>query len=282
MTELGEMLSLGFMVRALIAGALVGLLCPALGTFLVLRRLSLIADALAHVALAGVAAGLLLKTAPFPVAMGASVVAAAAIEWLRSSGRLLGEAALALVLYASLAAAVTLISLGQGFNADLFSYLFGSIVTVSEADLWMIGALAAVVVGCVVALYPQLVQTAFDSDLATASGLPVARVNLLLAVLAGVTVAMAMRIVGGLLVGALMVIPVIASLQVSRGFRVTVLVAVGNGLASVMLGLFAAYYLDLAAGGAIVMAALALLAVEAAVRQVARFAAAARSRPRAA
>lgn len=280
MAELFDLFNYGFMVRALIAGALVGIICPALGTFLVLRRLSLIADTLSHVALAGVAAGIYLKVAPFAVAIGASVVVAIAIEWLRSTGRLFGEAALALFLYAALAVAVVLISLGQGFNANLFAYLFGSIVTVGESDLWLIGGVAVAVVVMVLALYPELMQTAFDQDLAVVSGLRVERVNFLLAALTGVAVALSMRIVGILLVGALMVIPVLSSLQISRGFRMTVLVAVGSGLLSVLSGLIMAYYLDLAAGGAIVLMALGLLVLSLLIRQGRRVVTRAGNRPR--
>lgn len=255
-----EIFQYGFMVRAFVAGATVGVLCPALGTFLVLRRLSLMADTLSHVALAGVAVGLFFHTYPAVVAILASALAAAAIEWLRTTGRLYGEAALAIFLYAALALAVVVISLGQGFNADLFSYLFGSIVTVSELDLWLISGVALATLAMVIFFYPELVQTTFDQDLAQTSGLPVNRVNLLLAVLTGIAVAVSMRIVGVLLVGALMVIPVITSLQVSRGFRVTLLVAVGLGLLSVLAGLTLAFYWELAAGGAIVLTALLLLA----------------------
>lgn len=266
-----ELFQHSFMVRALIAGALVGVICPALGTFLVLRRLALIADTLAHVALAGVAVGLVTGTSPFIFAIIASTLAAGAIEWLRSTGRVLGDVALALFLYAALAVAIVLISLDHGLNANLFSFLFGSILTVTATDLWLIGGLAVVVLLTVLVFYPELLQTTFDQELATVSGLRVRWVNLLLAVLTGVTVALAMRIVGVLLVGALMVIPVIASLQISRGFRTTVVVAVVLGLVAVIIGLVAAYYLSLAAGGAIVLAALVVLLWAVVVRGVLRW-----------
>ena len=186
-----ELFQHSFMVRALIAGALVGVICPALGTFLVLRRLALIADTLAHVALAGVAVGLVTGTSPFIFAIIASTLAAGAIEWLRSTGRVLGDVALALFLYAALAVAIVLISLDHGLNANLFSFLFGSILTVTTTDLWLIGGLAVVVLLTVLVFYPELLQTTFDQELATVSGLRVRWVNLLLAVLTGVTVALA-------------------------------------------------------------------------------------------
>ena len=263
-----DLFQYGFMVRALIAGSLIGVVCPALGTFLVLRRLSLIADTLAHVALAGAAVGIVFHTSPSVVAVVASASAAVTIEWLRSSGRLFGESALALFLYAALAVAVVLISLAQSFNASLLSLLFGSILTVSEEDLWLIGGMAVLALGVVVVFYQEFVQIAFDPDLARVSGVAVGPMNFLLALLAGVIVALGMRIVGVLLVGALIVIPVTASLQVSRGFRTTLLLAVAFGLLSVVGGLVSAFMWNIAAGGAVVLAALAILAITAALHTV--------------
>jgi len=203
--------------------------------------------------------------APFTVA---SASAAVTIEWLRSSGRLFGESALALFLYAALAVAVVLISLAQSFNASLLSLLFGSILTVSEEDLWLIGGMAVLALGVVVVFYQEFVQIAFDPDLARVSGVAVGPMNFLLALLAGVIVALGMRIVGVLLVGALIVIPVTASLQVSRGFRTTLLLAVAFGLLSVVGGLVSAFMWNIAAGGAVVLAALAILAITAALHTV--------------
>lgn len=261
-----DVLQYGFMVRALAAGALLGMVCPALGTFLVLRRLALIADTLAHVALAGAAVGVALNQAPTVVALAASAGAALAIEWLRSTGRLHGDAALALFLYAALALAVVVMGLAQSFNAGFLSLLFGNVLTVSEADVWLTAAMAAVALGAVAVLYEDLAQVTFDPDLAHVSGVPVARANLVLALLTGVVVALGMRLVGVLLVGALLVMPVTASLQVSRSFRTTLLGATSIGLASAVAGLMAAFSWDLAAGGAVVLAALLALALATGVR----------------
>jgi zinc transport system permease protein len=189
------------------------------------------------------------------------------IEWLRGTGRLAGDSVLALFLYAALAVAVVLMSLAQSFNTNLLSLLFGSVITVTGDDLWLIGGMTVVTLAIVLALYQELMQVTFDPDLAQVSGVQVRRVNLVLALLTGVVVALGMRIVGVLLVGALVVIPVTASLQVSRGFRTTLAVAVAAGLASVVCGLVAAYYWQLAAGGAVVLCALALLALAALVRR---------------
>lgn len=247
------------MQRALLGGLLVGLVCPVLGVFLVLRRLSLMADTLSHVALAGVALGLLTRVFPTLTAMIASVTAAVLIDRLRASGKMYGEAALALFLYTALGLAVVFIGLAGGFNVDLFSYLFGNVLTISMTDIWLLTALALALVAFVLLFYTELVQTTFDPDLARVNGVPVDLVDFLLAVLAGATVTLAMRVVGMLLVGALMVIPVLASLQVARGFRTTIVIAAAIGLFAVIAGLFAAYYRNVPASGVITLITLAAL-----------------------
>ncbi|MBI2871859.1 MAG: metal ABC transporter permease [Chloroflexi bacterium] len=254
-----EIFQLSFMVRAFIGGGIVGAIAPLLGTFLVLRRLSMFVDSLAHVALAGVAVGLLFNRFPIMVAVGVSIAAAVVLERLRASNRMASDSALALILYTGLAVMVVLVSLGNGFNVDLFGFLFGNIVTVGGPDLWAMGGLAAAVLVLVWLLYGELVQSTFDPDLARVSGVPVWRVNLALAILTGVTVTLSMRVVGALLVGALTVFPVLASLQLGRGFRMTLLVSAALGIVSVFVGLTISYYRDIAAGGAIVLTALGLL-----------------------
>ncbi|MEK7148523.1 MAG: metal ABC transporter permease [Patescibacteria group bacterium] len=244
------------MIRAFEAGIAIGIVAPLIGMFLVVRRYSLMADTLAHVSFAGVAIGLLLKINPIFSAIALSVVAAFGIESLRNSRRIYGESVLALFLSGSLAIAVIILSLAKGFNANLFSYLFGSISTVSTGDLLVIILLAVIVFFNVVFLYKELFFTSFDSELAEASGLPVRALNLMTVVLAAVAVAISIRIVGVLLIGALMVIPVISAMQYGRGFRFTLILSVIFSLVSVILGLFASYYLDLASGGAIVLVAL--------------------------
>lgn len=265
-----EMLGHGFMVRALLAGLAVASLSPAMGVFLVLRRLSLIADTIAHVALAGVAIGLVASIFPPIAALIVAVVAATGIEYLRTSGRLYGEAALALFLYAALALAVVLISLGPGFSGSLFGYLFGSILTVRTSDVVFVWAMAAVALGFVLFFYRELTLSTFDQDLAHTAGVPVRWVNMLLAVLTAVTIVVAMQVVGVLLVGALMVIPTIASLQLGLGFRATVLTATVVGLGAVLVGLTAAYFLGLPAGGAIVLACVVALAGVSAIQSALR------------
>jgi zinc transport system permease protein len=256
-----EFLQYGFMQRAFAVGAVTALICPAIGVFLVPRRLSLIADTLAHVALAGVAVGLLLGVSPILGALGVTLLGAVGIERLRARGTLQGDAALAVFLSGGFAAAVVLISLARGFNADLFAILFGSILTVSPADVGLIVALGAVVGATIGTFYKHLFAITLNEDLARTSGVPVAALNLLLTVLTALTTVVAMRMVGVLLVSAMIVIPTLTGFALGRSFRAAVLIAIGMALASVGIGLVAAYYLRLAAGGAVVLTALAIFAL---------------------
>jgi zinc transport system permease protein len=256
-----EMLSYGFMQRALAAGLMIGIIAPIIGVFIVLRRLSLIADTLSHVALAGVAAGLLFRTYPVAGALVASLVGAVGIERLRGSGRLFGEAALAVFLSGGFAVAVVLISLARGFNTDLFSYLFGAITVVQPVDLWVIFALGLVVLVAVGILHKELFAITFDEEAARVQGVPVDTLNMLLTTLVALTVVLAMRIVGILLTSALLVIPTITALRVARNFRHTMWIAVFCSLFAVAAGMTASFYLDIAAGGAIVLMALLLFGI---------------------
>jgi len=256
-----EILSFDFMIRAFVAGLAIAVVAPLIGTFLVAKRYALIADSLAHISLAGVAAGVLIGINPVLSALVVAVVAGFLIEKLRSGGHLSGEVALAMFLTSGLAIAVVLIGVAQKANVDLFAYLFGSITTVQSLDLWLIVPLAVVVTLLSVLLYKELAYVTFDDEQARVSGLPIAFLNYTLVSLAAITVVISLRIVGGLLVGALMVIPVASAMQVARSFKQTMILAVGFGVLSVLVGLCLAYYLNLAAGGTIVITSLALFAL---------------------
>jgi len=245
-----------FMVRAFEAGIAIGIVAPIIGMFLVVRRYSLLADTLAHVSFAGVSIGIFFNVNPILTAIGLSVFSAFGIESLRNSGRIFGESVLALFLSGSLAVAVIILSLAKGFNANLFSYLFGSISTVSLSDLWVTLVLAVIVFLGVVIFYKELFFASFDPELAEASGLPVKRLNIMIVVLAAIAIALSIRIVGVLLIGALMVIPVVSAMQYGKGFLTTLMLSVLFSLLSVISGLFASYYFNLASGGAIVVTAL--------------------------
>jgi zinc transport system permease protein len=263
-----DFLQFGFMQRAFAAGAVMAVVCPLIGVFLVPRRLSLIADTLAHVALAGVAIGLLLGVSPILGALVVTVVGALGMERLRSHGALQGDAALAVFLSGGFALAVVLISLAHGFNADLFAILFGSILTVSPADVWLISVLGALVVLTILLSYRRLFAITLHEDLARTSGVHVTALNLMLTLLTALTTVVAMRMVGVLLVSAMIVIPTLTGFSLGRSFRRATTVAIVMALAAVGIGLTAAYYLRLAAGGAVVLTALLIFAAVAVLRRV--------------
>ncbi|MCK8060652.1 MULTISPECIES: metal ABC transporter permease [unclassified Fusibacter] len=250
-----EMLSYGFMQRAMIAGIMVGIICPLIGIYLVLRRMSMIGDSLSHVALSGVAAGMLTGTYPVVTALGFSVVAALAIERLRRSFAEYAELAIAIVLSTGIGLAVVLISLAKSFNASLYSYLFGNITTVMPQDLWLILALGIVIVSGVFLLYKELFYIAFDEVSATLSGVPVKAINLVFIVMIAANITLSMRIVGILLVSSLMVLPVAASLQLAKSFKQAMLYAVLLAQGAVLSGMVIAYQFELASGGTIVLMA---------------------------
>ena len=248
-----EIFQYSFMIRAFIAGAVIGIIAPLIGSFLVTRRYALMADSLSHIALSGIAIGLLTGIYPIYVALLVTIASAIVIEYLRTKRKISGEIALAMFLYGGLALAIVLISFARGFNVDLFSYLFGSITTVRMTDLWVIGTLGLSVIIAVYFLYEELLYVSFSEEAAKVSGIPTGALNTILVVLTAITVSLSMRIVGLLLIGALMVIPVVSAMQVGKSFVQTIFYAVFFGLTSVVFGLFASYYFNLAAGGTIVM-----------------------------
>lgn len=251
-----ELLQYDFMQRALAGGTLIGLLCPVIGTFLILRGYALIGDGLGHVAFAGVGSGMLLGVYPPAVAGVFAVVAALGLERLRRRAGARGDVGLALVFYAGIAVAVVAATLARAFNAGLLGFLFGSVVTIDGRDLIVIGGLAALVLSGVALLWPALFAVAIDEEAARVAGLPVERLNDLVAVFAALTVVVGMQVVGVLLVAALIVVPVAAALPIARSFRAALFTAAGLGVLSVWLGLAASFYLDLAPGATIVLVAL--------------------------
>jgi len=255
------MFELEFMRLALAAGAVVGVLAPAVGFFLVQRRQSLTGDGIGHVAFAGVAAGILLDVAPVLTALGFAVVGGIAIEFLRSRGGTAGDQALALVFYTGIALGVVLVSAAGALNVDLFQYLFGSILTVTRADLAVIGVLGAAGLAVVGLLYRPLAGVVIDEEGARVAGVPIGSLNIVVAALAAVTVALSMRVVGILLVAALMVLPVSAAERIAWSMRSTLVLAMGLGLGSSLVGLTVSYYVDLPPGGTIVLVAAGAFAV---------------------
>jgi zinc transport system permease protein len=256
-----DLLSHPFMLRALVAAAVTGLAAPAIGTYLVQRRLALLGDGLGHVAVTGVAAGLLTGTSPVWAAVVVAVIGAVLVEMIRERGHTSGDVALALLFYGGLAGGVLIIGLAGQSAAELQSYLFGSVTSVSAGDVWVTVGLAAVVVAVSLGLLPQLFAVAQDQEFARVAGVRIRFYNILVAVLAAVTVTVAMRTVGLLLVSALMVVPVATAQQLTRSFRSTLGVAMALGLGAAVGGLVLAAYLSFTAtvapGPTIVLLALA-------------------------
>jgi zinc transport system permease protein len=254
-----DILDYAFMQRALLAALLVGITAPAVGIFLVQRRQAIMGDGIGHVALTGVALGFLLQVSPVWMAVAVSAVGAIGMELIRSYGRARGDIALAMLFYGGMAGGVMIIYLApNGSNANLTSYLFGSISTVSPQDIPPMLGLAVFVLLVVLGLRRQLFAVCQDEEFARVSGLPVRALNLLLAVTAAVTVTVAMRAVGLLLVSALMVIPVAAAQQVTRGFAWTLAVSVAIGVVVSLSGTVFSYYVDVPPGSSIVLASMAV------------------------
>ncbi len=251
-----SLLAFDFMRRALVAAVLVGLAAPAIGTFLVQRRLALMGDGIGHIALTGVALGFLLGTAPVVTAIAVAAAGAVAIELVRERGRASGDVALALLFYGGIAGGVLLIGLSGGTSATLVSYLFGSLSSVSTSDLVVIVALSVTVLAMVGLFARELFAVCLDEEVARVSGLPVRALNLLIAVSAAVTVTVAMRVVGLLLVSALMVVPVATTQQLTRSFRGTLLWSCLIGALASVGGLVVAWYASVAPGAATVVLAL--------------------------
>jgi zinc transport system permease protein len=252
---------LQFMQRALVAGLVVGAFAPLIGTFLVQKRMSLIGDGIGHLAFAGVAAGLLVGIWPVWTALAVAIVGALGVEWLRARGKASGDLALALFFYSGLALGVVLVGLAGSLNANLFGYLFGAILTVSPSELWVVVALGIVIVLAMGLVRGPMFAVVSDEEWARVAGLPVDLLNGLLAVITACAIVTAMRVVGVLLVAALMVLPVASGQLLARSFRGTLRWSVLISEVSVLLGLIASRVWGLAPGGAIVLVAAVIFAL---------------------
>jgi zinc transport system permease protein len=262
MSALMDLFAYDFMQRALLGVLITGLSAPALGIYLVQRRMALIGDGIGHVALTGVGLGLLTSRSPVLTAVVVAAVGAVAVELVRERGRASGDIALALLFYGGISGGVFLVALSSGrTNANLIAYLFGSPLTTSGEDLVVMVALGAVVLAIALLLRPWLFAICQDEEFARVAGLPVRWLNLLLAMTTAVTVTVAMRAVGLLLVSAMMVVPVATAQLVARGFRATMHLAMVLGALASVGGLVAAAQYDTAPGATIVLVAIGVFAV---------------------
>lgn len=253
-----EILSYDFMQRAFVAGIIIAILASISGTFVVLRRYSMISETLAHSALVGVAVGLVAGLNPLWMAVVVAILSAWLIEYLRSAFSLYSDAVLAILLSGSLAIAVIIVSLGGAFNNSLFSYLFGSILSVSYEDVITISIFGAVALAILLMFSKELYFIAYDEEVAKTSGIKVKLLNFLLVTVVAIIIALSIRVVGSLLIGALMVIPTISALQFKVGFLKTVLISLAFALFSVIAGMVFSYYFSLPSGATIVLCVLVI------------------------
>lgn len=248
-----EMFSYPFMQRAFAAGLIIAVLAAISGSFIVLRRYSLLSETLAHVSLVGVSVGLLIGSNPLWMAIVASLIASWMIEYLRSAHHLYSDSILAIFLSGSLALAIIIVSLAGSFNASLFSYLFGSILSVTNEDLVIMGTVGTVGMALLLLFFKELYFIAFDEEVARASGVRVTLLNFMLVSVIAVIIALSIRVVGTLLIGALMVIPPVAAIRFGLGFFKTMLLSIAIALVSVIIGLSASFFFSLPSGAAIVL-----------------------------
>jgi ABC-type Mn2+/Zn2+ transport system permease subunit len=250
---MAELLTYGFMQRALLAGVLVGLLCGVLGFFVVLKRLSFIGVGISHSAFGGIAIGIVLGVEPLAAAAVFATLVAWAIGWLSRAGRLHEDTAIGILFSSAMALGVALISLSSTYQVDLFGYLFGNILAVSPQDLWVLGGIAVVVLATILLLFKELLFLAFDEEVARASGLPVTALYFLLLSCLALSVVAAIRVVGIVLVEALLVIPAAIGYQLARSYRGMLCISAVTATASAVAGLLVSYFFNVAAGATIVL-----------------------------
>jgi len=254
-----EALSYTFMQKALVAGIAVGIICSFMGTFLVLRRYSLFGDGIAHVAFGGISVGLFLGVFPLWTAFIVSIFGGLGLQKLRQSTKISGDSAVAVVLVSGLAVGVILVSSSGGFSVDLFSFLFGSILLISNEDTIMILAISAGIIATLTLLQKQFLHLTFNEEQAKLGGLRTTLLNYAFVVLASITVVTSMRLVGILLISALIVIPNITAMMFGKGFKKTVFISMSIAVISVVSGILVSYFLNVAPSGTIVVIAVGIL-----------------------
>lgn len=256
-----------FLQNALISGLIIGIIAPLLGVFIVVRRLSLIADALSHVTLAGIAASLYLSQSissfatlnPIYLGIVSSVGGSILIERLRNLYKHYTELAIPIIMSGGIGLSAILISLASGFSTDLMSYLFGSVSAVSRQDLYVVTGVAFIVILFIYLFFKELFVLSFDDEYARASGLPAKTIHLLFMIVTALVIAASMRIVGILLVSSLITLPVAAAMRLAKGFKQAIVYSIIFGELAVVIGLVSAFYLDLAPGGTIVVTSIVIL-----------------------
>ena len=248
-----DYLQYGFIQRALISGVFIALLCSILGVLIVLRRLSLIGDGLAHVTFGSVALGLALRIYPLYVTLPIVLVSSIGILKMTERARMMGDAAIGVVSSIGIAGGVILASLAGGFNVDLFSYLFGNILAISREETILSVILSVIVLGVILFYYHEILSITFDEEFARVSGIRTDRINKILVILTAVTVVLTMNVVGIMLISALLILPAVTAFQLARGFRSSLVISALSAVLSVILGIFISIAVNLPTGATIVL-----------------------------
>lgn len=272
---LTDLIQFDFLRHTFLTGLLIGIIAPLLGTFLVVRRLSLLADALSHVTLAGIAFGLFMEKQfmlplinPLYSGMGFSVIGAILIEKLRAVYSAYQEIGIPIILSGGVGLSVIFIALANGFNTDLFNYLFGSVSAVSRGDFFTILAISIFIILMIILFYKELLTLSFDEEHATVSGIHSKRIHFLFIVLTALVIAASIRIVGVLLVSALMTLPVASAMRIASSFKQLIFFSIVFAELSVIIGLISGYYLSIPPGGTIVVVAIIILMICLALKNV--------------
>ncbi|UCZ54531.1 metal ABC transporter permease [Bacillus shivajii] len=270
---------LTFLERGIIAGLMIGFICPLLGSFLLVRRITVISEALSHITLTGIAAGIFLSQAvtwlafinPLYTGLIFSLIGSLLVEKLRQIYKHFQELAIPIILSGGIGLGAILISLGQTNYAQWYNYLFGSIVTVTLSDLYFIFGTGIVALFILGGFYKELLSISFDQEFAKTSGISVKRLNFFFAVLIALVISMSMKVVGILLVGAMVTLPVAASIQIAKSFRQVALLAILFGELAMIGGIIASYYFNIATGGMIVVTGIVILLVAILVKKMKMF-----------
>lgn len=261
-----EILSFGFMQRALISGVAIAILCSVIGLFLVLRKYSLFGDAMAHSSFGGIALGLMSGIYPLWTAYGVSLASALIITRIKNRFNISGDASVAVLLSSGIAVGLVIIGLSGGFTIDVFSFLFGSILLVSTNDTILILGLTGIILIVILLMYRQLLYSTFNEEQAQVSGIPVEKINYLIIFMAGITVVTSIQLVGVLLISALFVIPNVTAIMYGRGFKQTALLSIAFSIFSVLTGILVSYVFDITPAGTIVLFSIGLFAGTMAIR----------------
>ncbi len=254
------MLQYSFMQNAVLVSVFISILCPSIGIFLVLRRYSMIGDTLSHASLAGVTMGLLAGQNPILGAFVFTSICGALIEFLRNYFKKYTDLILTIVLSLSVGTAITIISSGK-LKANADSFLFGSILTVTQFDMIMVLVLSIISVLTLVLLYHQMLYIAYDEEAARVAGVRVKLINYVFSILVASAISVSIRIVGVLVLSSMIALPVATALQLGKGFRVTLIFSIVFSMVDIMTGLFVSYYLNVAPGGFTALVSVAVLVI---------------------